>query len=157
MPAENTLAMDSGGTLYGTQPFGGTSNEGYVFKLSPPPSSGGAWDFSTLYSFAGSPDGAIPAAGVTVGPNNALYGTTYYGGPRTSYGGNLGTVFQLTPPKTSGAPWTEKILRNFTGGFDGMNSASSVIVNARGIFGETTGGGGTTGQGGYGVVFQIVP
>src|SRR3984957_9062285 len=157
VPAENTLAMDSGGTLYGTQPFGGTSNEGYVFKLSPPPSSGGAWDFSTLYSFAGSPDGAIPAAGVTVGPNNALYGTTYYGGPRTSYGGTLGTVFQLTPPKNSGDPWTEKILRNFTGGFDGVNPTSSLIVNARGTFGTTTEGGGSTGVGGSGTVFQIAP
>jgi hypothetical protein len=62
----------------------------------------------------------------------------------------------LTPPKTSGNAWTEKILRSFTGGFDGMNPASSVMMNARGIFGATTGGG-TTGQGGYGVVFQIAP
>jgi len=152
-PYENTLAMDTAGNLYGTQTFGGTAGNGYVFQLTP----GITWNFSALYSFSGSPDGANPAGGVTVGTGGVLYGTTFYGGPQTTYGGNLGTVFQLTPPKTSGAPWTEKILRNFTGGFDGMNSASSVIVNARGIFGETTGGGGTTGQGGYGVVFQIVP
>jgi uncharacterized repeat protein (TIGR03803 family) len=156
-PYENTLAIDTAGNLYGTQTFGGTSNNGNVFALSPPASSGGSWNFSTLYSFAGSPDGANPAGGITVGPNGVLYGTTYFGGPRTNYGGNLGTVFQLTPPKSAGNPWTEKILRNFTGGFDGMNPASSVIVNARGIFGTTTEGGGTTGVGGSGTVFQIAP
>jgi hypothetical protein len=36
---------------------------------------------TTLYSFAGPPiDGANPYAGVAIGPNGVLYGTTQWGG-----------------------------------------------------------------------------
>src|SRR5580693_221708 len=66
---------------------------------------------TTLYSFTGQDgDGASPYAGVVLGPDGSLYGTTGYGG---TFG--AGVVYQLSPP-TSGGAWTESVLYSFTGG-----------------------------------------
>jgi uncharacterized repeat protein (TIGR03803 family) len=66
-----------------------------------------------LYNFTGI-NGARPSAGVVIGKDGVLYGTTYWGGKI----GN-GTVFSLTPPTSPGDSWTETVLHNFTGGSDG--------------------------------------
>ncbi|MEI9986950.1 MAG: choice-of-anchor tandem repeat GloVer-containing protein, partial [Aliidongia sp.] len=98
-----SLVADSQGSLYGTTQIGGANNLGTVFKLSPPASTGQAWTLTTLHSFSGS-DGANPAAGVTIGPNGNLYGTTMNGGPSPSrIGGSAytlstsGTMFNVLP------------------------------------------------------------
>ena len=44
-----------------------------------------------------------------------LYGTTGSGGVND----RRGTVFELTPPATSGESWTESILWSFGSGTDG--------------------------------------
>jgi uncharacterized repeat protein (TIGR03803 family) len=82
------LTVGPSGVLYGTAVFGGTHDVGTVFKLSPVNSS---WVFTPLYEFTGS-DGNEPVGGVTIGPNGALYGTTFCGGSA-----NLGVVFELRP------------------------------------------------------------
>ncbi len=167
----NTLTIDGSGNLYGTTYTGGSSGNGSVFELSPP-SSGGSWTYNTLYSFAGIPDGSSPGGNVTLGENGVIYGTTVLGGPITAWGGGgigLGTIWELTPPKQIGGSWTEKILRNFTGGFDGAFPFTAPIPGPFGrLYGVTaTGGNGGAGGGGpcdplglgysigCGVVYQV--
>jgi hypothetical protein len=165
---ENTLAMGSNGNLFGTQTYGGTSGLGYVFELTPPATSGGIWSFSNLYSFigaaTGSTDGAYPGAGVTIGSDGSLYGTTYLGGNAAgTIDGSLGTIFKLTPPSIAGGNWTETILRRFTAGFDGANPAASLLFGPKGVlYGVTNFGGGSQLGGnnympGTGTVFMIRP
>jgi uncharacterized repeat protein (TIGR03803 family) len=78
-----TLVL-SNHVLYGPTPGGGSSNNGTVFRLNPD------WTGSTtLYSFSGGSDGAVPRAGLLLF-DNVLYGTTTAGG-----NGGLGTVFKL--------------------------------------------------------------
>jgi hypothetical protein len=82
------------GILYGTVTFGGDPKYcggigcGGVFELSPPAFPGGSWRGTMIHSFSGVPDGLYPAAGVAIGQDGRLYGTTYDGGtgrvaPRT--------------------------------------------------------------------------
>ena len=72
------------GALYGTSYGGGIDNLGTVFKMS---TSGKE---STLYDFAGNPDGSAPKAPL-LDVNGTLYGTTYEGGL------GVGTVFKISP------------------------------------------------------------
>jgi uncharacterized repeat protein (TIGR03803 family) len=98
------LRFDSAGNLYGTTTVGGTGvcdiyfqpGCGTVFELSPSGSAGGTWLLTTLYNFTGGSDGAYPYAGLTVGKNSDLYGTTFWGGKESGTSG-FGTAFQLTP------------------------------------------------------------
>jgi len=165
--SENILSLDAKGNLYGTQPYGGTGSVGYVFELAPPATSGGNWTFSTIYNFtgsaAGSTDGAYPGAAV-LPVNGNLYGTTYLGGNAAgTLDGSLGTVFELTPPSTSGGTWTETILRRFTAGFDGANPGANLILGkGNALYSITNFGGndqvfGNTYMPGSGIVFSLVP
>lgn len=82
------VTIGSGGGLYGTTNAGGASNLGTLFALVPPSVSGGSWTEILLHSFAGSPDGSIPSAPVSIAPSGAVYSTTTNGGTA-----GLGTVF----------------------------------------------------------------
>ncbi len=88
-PGYSGLAMDSGGNLYGTTQTGGTGKNGVAFELSP--QQGGAWTETLLHTFEGSPDGSQPEAGLLLGANGDLYGTTFYGGDSAS----SGVVFRI--------------------------------------------------------------
>jgi hypothetical protein len=66
------LAIGSKEELYGATGGG----LGAVFELAPPAAPGGNWSEIILHSFTGAPDGNAPNAGVTIGQNGALYGTT---------------------------------------------------------------------------------
>jgi uncharacterized repeat protein (TIGR03803 family) len=87
-----TLALGPNGVLYGTVTVGGTDTGGGVVEFTPPVGTGQPWTETVLYNFTGLSDGSLPYAGLVLGTNNALYGTTVFGG--TS---GYGTVFQLTP------------------------------------------------------------
>jgi len=83
------LILDKTGALYGTSLFGGSNGYGYVFRLQ----HKNRWQFDVLHSFAGGRDGANPAAGLILGADGNLYGTT-----SSSYDSQYGgTVFQITP------------------------------------------------------------
>ena len=91
-PVANLLLV--GGTLYGTAPAGGSGASGIVFSVS---TSG--TQFQTLYNFSAvnasngtNSDGAVPDGDLALW-GNALYGTTFAGGP-----GTVGTVFSLALP-----------------------------------------------------------
>lgn len=74
---------------------------------------------TVVHSFLGSPDGSETSvygttAGLVADSEGNLYGTTYQGGPSGgNCAGNCGTVFELSPPATSGGSWTETIIYNF--------------------------------------------
>jgi uncharacterized repeat protein (TIGR03803 family) len=141
------VIIGTGGVLYGTTTYGGTSNYGTVFQLTPP-TSGTAWTEQVLYSFAGDTDGEHPVAGLYLGPSGVLYGTTTAGGA-----GRQGTVFQLAPPTSSGGPWTESILYSFSGqNGDGAAPCGGVVFNATGVLFSTTSAGG---KASVGTVFQL--
>jgi len=140
MPQAGAVA-DTGGNLYGTTYAGGSNNDGTVFELFPPSSSGEAWTETILYSFQGTPDGFNPIGALTFGASGVLFGTTVRGGSGTNAGG---TVFELTPPSTPGATWTETILHSFKGGGNhgvaaGAPSGALLMTPAGRLFG-TTGG-----------------
>ncbi len=150
------VTVGPGGGLYGTAANGGNGNAGTVFKLKQVNSS---WIFSPLYEFTGGSDGASPE-GVGIGPNSALYGTTWKGGEY-----NYGTVFELRPPLTVCKAilcyWSESVLHTFTGAPDGAyplveNLAFDSFGN---IYGTTSGGGYYNDclTGGCGTVFELTP
>jgi uncharacterized repeat protein (TIGR03803 family) len=145
------LIMDQSGNLYGTTSSAG-HNGGTVFELTP---SSGSWEFTVLYTFA---PNYSPQASLVMDAAGNLYGTTDGGGPPgglcPSYG--CGSIFELTP---SGGGWTYTLLHQFTGGSDGANPQSRLVLDANGNFyGATVGGGtGSACDGGCGVVFEITP
>lgn len=86
---QSPIAIDSSGTIYGTNYGGGTRGDGSVFKLA---FANGVWTETTLHSFNGL-DGALPLSGVGFDSSGNLYGTTTFaGGPADD-----GTLWQLVP------------------------------------------------------------
>ena len=146
------------GVLYGTTTFGGSSDDGTVFSLTPP-TAGGAWTERVIHSFTGSitggTDGAQPEASLILTSKGVLYGTTYAGGTA-----GFGTVFSLTPVTGEPGVWTEHVLHSFTGLTDGGNPVAGLVQStSQVLYGTTyTGGMAVTGEpgSGYGTVFQLV-
>ena len=144
------VVVGSGGVLYGVTLSGGSTNNGTVFSLTPPKSTGGSWTETVLYNFTGGSDGSSPT-GVAVGPGGVLYGTSGGGGTA-----NNGTVFSLIPPAAglfgAAGAWTEKVLYNFTGGSDGGSPSSAVIGSGGVLYGTSAGGTANSGT-----VFSLTP
>jgi uncharacterized repeat protein (TIGR03803 family) len=124
------LTSDAAGNLYGTTNQGGTANWGTVYKLTP--NSDGSWSESVLHSFAGSPDGIGPAAGVILDAAGSLYGTTEVGGSSNIFGS--GTVFELSP--SSGGEWSESILYTFPNVSVGYPVAPVYLDGAGNLYGS---------------------
>ena len=141
------LALGSDGNFYGTtaifDPWDAFYASGTVFKISPNGS------LTTLHSFTGGNDGAVPRAEPTQGNDGNLYGTAFFGGPYTNQDNlNLGagTVFKISP---NGSLTT---LYSFTGGNDGANPRAALVLGSDGHFYGTTIEGGAYGGG---TVFEI--
>jgi uncharacterized repeat protein (TIGR03803 family) len=103
----NAGVTGSDGVLYGTTFYGGTANNGTVFSLTPPTTSGGAWTETVLHNFTGgTSDGANPYSGVVIGEGGVLYGTTFYAGTGSCnfLGSGCGIVFSLTPRQLQADP-----------------------------------------------------
>src|SRR5947208_1444550 len=74
------LVLGNDGALYGTTFYGGSGYSGTVFKLTPDNTSPTGYTIAILHSFTGTGgDGAGPYAGLVLGNDGALYGTTVYG------------------------------------------------------------------------------
>ena len=132
------LVQGSDGNFYGTTETGGTkSGLGTIFKVTP------SGTLTSLYSFSGGNDGAVPIAGLVQGVDGSFYGTTYEGG---AYGS--GTLFKIT------AAGAFTVLYAFTGGSDGAYPWGGLVQATDGNLYGTTQSGGTYG---FGTVFQIAP
>jgi uncharacterized repeat protein (TIGR03803 family) len=99
-----------------------------------------------IHNFDGTPDGAVPNAGVIFDAAGNLYGTTAGGGST-----GLGIVYELSP--STGGAWTENILYSFQGGSDGANPLGSLLFDHAGNLYGTTSNGGVYG----GTVFELIP
>ena len=133
-----------GGRIYGAATTGGANGSGAVFELTP--TRTGEWDFKTLYSFQGAPDGVFPYGALLFDANGNLYGTTYYGGVN-----GLGAVYQLSP--NGSGEWSEKVLYSFKAGSDGNSSISNLVSDGAGNLYGTTSEGGL----GSGTIFKLTP
>jgi len=143
------VVIGNDGVLYGTTLYGGTSGDGTVFALSPPPSPGGSWSKRTLYNFTGAPGDGYYPTGLLIGRDGVLYGTTQGGGTGscTDPFSGCGTVFSLTPPASPEGAWTEAVLHNFAAGGDGASPSGSLVMGSgpggRPVLYGTTPSGGT--------------
>ena len=88
-------------------------------------------------------DGALPAGALIQATDGNFYGTTPEAG-----GSGLGTVFQMRPDRTF------TVLHDFTGGADGFNPYSALVLGASNTFYSTTLLGGTSN---LGTVFKLIP
>jgi uncharacterized repeat protein (TIGR03803 family) len=138
------LVRDQAGNLYGTVQLAGGGSAGTVFEMTP--ASNGTWTESTIYTFTGGTDGAVPLSPLIMDAAGNLYGTTSQGGST----GN-GVIYELSP--NSGG-WTETVLYNFNGGDDGSAPAGTLLFdNAGSLYGTASGGGAD----GAGTVFKLAP
>ena len=136
--------------------LGKCGNCGVVLSLSEAQASG-PWSDTLLWGFGGAPRDGNGFSAVAVGAGGVLYGVTNDGGKH-----GFGTVFSLTPPASSGAPWTESVLYNFAGGKDAAYPNPSIVLDASGvIYGTTSNGGDPTCPlyyaSGCGTVFSVTP
>jgi uncharacterized repeat protein (TIGR03803 family) len=143
------VAIGKNGALYGTTIGGGENGEGTVFELSPPSTAGRAWTESVIWSFQGS-DGERPLAGLSIGANGALYGTTSgSNSPRLDY---PATVFELSPPATQGGQWEEDVICAFPTGGESL-IGTPVLIGKNGILYATPSGGDNT----EGLILELSP
>ncbi len=145
---ESALVQSGNGILYGTTSAGGSNNLsggglGTVFSIT----TNGV--LSTLYSFTGGTDGSFPRAGLAIGPDGGLYGTTTEGGNAALNGGlGFGTVFDIT---TNGSLTTLAVFN----GTNGVSPQGSLALGSDDNFYGTTARGGVAFPEGYGTIFRI--
>jgi hypothetical protein len=170
------VVFDQTGNLYGATTDGGADDCpgiaqcGTVYQLTPPAKKGDPWIETILYTFLGKNhnDGETPAGGVIIDQAGNLYGTTAYGGTGNCVLlGTLvgcGTVYEVSPPKVKGEPWTETVLYSFATAKQGYLPNGDLAFDSAGnLYGATTFGGtkGTTCDEFYGgqcgVVFKLSP
>ena len=150
----SSLVFDNAGNLYGTTQLGGAFGLGTIFELSP--DAGGGWQKTTLFSFAGSPDGTEPRDGLTIDAEGNLYGTTLYGGSSPKCIGGCGTAFQLR--QGLDGTWTETVIHSFGFGRDGVEPWSGLALDSSSnLYGTTLGGGAGSCSGGCGTVYRLSP
>ncbi len=119
------------GVKYGTTSGGGQYGFGTIFHIV---YAGGVFTTSPIYSFTGRPDGIAPVGNLVADASYNLYGVTSSGGA-----GNLGTVYELSPPAITGDPWIEKVLHSFSGIHDGEAPQGRLLLDSSGnLFGVTT-------------------
>src|SRR5256885_2372616 len=135
LPQDSRLIQATDGNFYGTTHFGGLSDSGTVFRMTP------AGAVTMLHLFAGGPsDGAYPDGLIQTSDGN-LDGTTSAGGGAFGHG----TVFHVT----GGGDVT--LLHSFNS-TDGSSPLAGLMRTSGGHLYGTTFAGGTSGSG---VVFHI--
>jgi uncharacterized repeat protein (TIGR03803 family) len=83
---DSGLTQGTDGNFYGTTTYGGASNAGTVYRVTP------QGQHTVIYSFTTGPaDGQYPASGLELGSDGVFYATTTAGG---AYG--KGTFFKIT-------------------------------------------------------------
>ncbi len=108
-----------GGDLYVSLSNNGANQGGTMVKLTPP-TSGGAWTETVLFSFGGTASSAYNPEGFGFGNDGNIYGAAELGGGGScTFNGKpgCGAIFQLKPP-TTGTTWTYTPIYTFQGGTD---------------------------------------
>ncbi len=141
------MVQGANGNLYGTTEYGGPHGGGTVFELT------AAGKLTTLYTFCKTPDtsgncpdGRFPVAGLSLGTNGILYGTTSLGGSH----GDYGTVFQITLAGTFKSLYSFCPLPSCT---DGYSPSGTPVQATNGNLYGIAGAGGANGN--YGTVFEL--
>ncbi len=130
------LIQAANGNFYGTTGYGGASNEGTVYEITP------AGKLTTLYSFcslASCTDGATPQAGLVQATNGEFYGITEGGGANDD-----GTIFEITP---AGKLTTLYSFCSQASCADGELPFGGLALATNGVFYGTTYEGGANGDG----------
>ena len=134
---EGVVTVDQAGNVYGSTQAGGPSGFGMVFRAA---KRNGAFTYAPLYFFHGG-DGDQPFSGPIIGPDGALYGTTFFGGNC----GGCGVVYRLTPPPTFCrmvlCSWDETVIYLPSGSEPSGLYAGIVFDNAGNIYGASFNGG----------------
>ena|ERR1017187_893151 len=136
------VIRDSAGNLYGTTQYGGTVDQGVVYKVDT------VGHEAVLHNFTGFPDGSHPHAGVIRDSEGNLYGTTVGGGAE---GANAGVVYKLYAEN-------ESVLYSFGGNSTLLQPYTGVIRDSAGnLYGTTAYGGDLAECGGFGcgVVYKL--
>jgi len=111
------VIADKKGNLYGLTAYGGSSENGVFFRISPNRQE------TVLYNFcsqANCADGGQPSGPLMMDKSGTFYGTAGTGGD-----GNAGVVFAIT------REGSETVVHSF-GGSDGYNPAGGVIADGKG-------------------------
>lgn len=131
------LVQDPDGVLYGITLFDGSDNEGMVYKIDTDGSN-----FTVLHSFTGSStDGLNPGAGVIIGGDGYLYGTTRGGGANGD-----GMAYKIS---TGGSNFTD--LHDFDDTDGVFLNCALVIGNDNNLYGTTK----YSGADGFGTIFDL--
>jgi uncharacterized repeat protein (TIGR03803 family) len=137
------MVFGTNGDLYGTTQegglFNGFYNQGTIFRIT----TSGAYTVLHVFSgtFGTKPDGANPAAGLTLASNGDFYGTTTAGGASGD-----GSVFKMT------AAGKVTLLHSFSGTSDGSMPIGALVQASDGnLYGTCYSGGAN----GWGTVFRI--
>jgi len=138
------LIWDKQGNIYGTTGWGGSTNNGIVWELTP---SGNGYTEDTIHDFSGGADGAGPYGGLVLDQQGNLFGIACGGGSN-----GFGNVFELS--YVPGIGWTQHVLYNFQNGDDGGYPFGGLIFDASGNLYGTTSYGGSSGGG---TVFELSP
>jgi uncharacterized repeat protein (TIGR03803 family) len=142
------LTIDASGNLYGYTLYGGKTNNGIIYELSP--AQNGAWTETIVHQFGTSPhDGGFTAGKLIFDSTGNLWGVNEVGGKN---GG--GTVFELSP---SSSGWQYSLIYSFPHGatLEGTEPSGILFDNQGNLYGVTTFGG-IDCCNGAGVVFQLV-
>jgi uncharacterized repeat protein (TIGR03803 family) len=135
--------LSAGGLLYGTAQGGGPFHGGVVFSITPSGSFDVVHGFGETDPGSGIAVGGVaPLAGLTVGADGRLYGTTTAGGVHQQ-----GTVFALD------GGGNLSVLHQFAIGEGRMPTAAMVPASDGNLYGTTQQGG----PGDLGTVFRVNP
>lgn len=136
------LFNDGAGFMWGTTTFGGTDDQGTIFKVNIV--TGALTVVTSFTGTTGLAKGARPRARLVPDAAGHLWGTTEFGGAASE-----GTVFKLN--RATGAFTT---LVEFTGGATvaGSNPRAPLVADGQGFFWGTTPAGGS---GDFGTAFKV--
>lgn len=152
---ECDLIRGKDGALYGTTSFGGSFNDGTVFRIT----TNGV--LTTLYSFGANTDplsgtamdGSFPLTGLIQASDNALYGTTSSGGTQDLNFGGDGTIFRITTNGAFSSLYSFGTLVDGSGNnLDGAFPQAALVQGTNGLLYGTASAAGYVGSG---TVFQI--
>ncbi|MFT6150417.1 MAG: putative repeat protein (TIGR03803 family) [Saprospiraceae bacterium] len=117
--------VSDGTFLYGMTTYGGSNNQGIIYKVMPDGSG-----FSKIFDFTGGTDGIIPVSNL-VYDGNYLFGMTNAGGIN-----DFGTIFRILPDGNN----YEKLF-DFDGLTNGSNPVGALLIDGTVMYGITQFGG----------------